>query len=259
MVQQRDEMVTALQQRLRYLLTLKGRPPFRLAGIEMYERLTEVSVCLAAMIEGHADPRLVHMHQGLEDALANVDDMYQDLRQAADWLKTISTVLDSEGTPERSGEVVREQLFASLDTIQDQGRGHPMLSEIAAHLEKTTRRYASGLFHTYDIEDVPRTNNDRESEFRRLIRQFVKTTGQHGATRRLILRSGAWEAIPHPSTMEQTRKAFADVLPDELRQEQDRVRRHRTRFRTHTRSRKQSQKQLNAIQKLWAQLAQRDG
>jgi len=42
--QQQDEIVKVLQQRIRYLLTLKGCPSFRLAGIEMYERLSEVLV-----------------------------------------------------------------------------------------------------------------------------------------------------------------------------------------------------------------------
>jgi hypothetical protein len=31
-----DHIITGLIHRTRYLLTLKGRPPFRLAGIEMY-------------------------------------------------------------------------------------------------------------------------------------------------------------------------------------------------------------------------------
>ncbi len=47
--QQRDDIVTVLQQRIRYLLTLKGRPPFRLAGIEMYDRLSEVNACIQSM------------------------------------------------------------------------------------------------------------------------------------------------------------------------------------------------------------------
>ncbi len=33
---ERDEIITAFKRRVRYLLTLKGRPPFRLAGLEMY-------------------------------------------------------------------------------------------------------------------------------------------------------------------------------------------------------------------------------
>ena len=56
--QQRDEIVTVLQQRIRSLLTLKGRPPFRLAGIEMYDRLSEVNVCLQSMLEMQSDDRL---------------------------------------------------------------------------------------------------------------------------------------------------------------------------------------------------------
>src|SRR6266849_5368273 len=38
-----DEVVTQLFGHTRYLLTLKGRPPFRLAGIETYERLQGVA------------------------------------------------------------------------------------------------------------------------------------------------------------------------------------------------------------------------
>src|SRR5499426_1415497 len=38
-----DAVVTQLLRHTRYLLTLKGRPPFRLAGIETYERLHRVA------------------------------------------------------------------------------------------------------------------------------------------------------------------------------------------------------------------------
>ena len=38
-----DEVITQLFRHTRYLLTLKGRPPFRLAGMETYERLQNVA------------------------------------------------------------------------------------------------------------------------------------------------------------------------------------------------------------------------
>ncbi len=41
---------SAIKRPIRYLLTLKGRPPFCLAGIEMYERLSEISANLEEMI-----------------------------------------------------------------------------------------------------------------------------------------------------------------------------------------------------------------
>ena len=45
------------RRRVRYLLTLKGRPPFGLAGIEMFTRLQELVVCLQELIEYQPEPR----------------------------------------------------------------------------------------------------------------------------------------------------------------------------------------------------------
>jgi hypothetical protein len=38
-----EQIITPLVRHTRYLLTLKGRPPFRLAGLETYERLRSVA------------------------------------------------------------------------------------------------------------------------------------------------------------------------------------------------------------------------
>jgi hypothetical protein len=251
--------VKVLQQRIRYLLTLKGRPPFKLAGIEMYGRLSEVNACIQAMLDMHSDDRLRELQHGLEDALLEVQDTSCDLHQAAKWLEAIAELLDPEGKSARTGEEVREQLFDYLDTIQEQGQDNPVLHDFASHIVKTTKNYAPGLFHTYDIADVPRTNNERESEFRGIIQQVSRTTGQKGATRRFILRSGAWEVIPHPRTLEQTVEAFSSVDPDELQHERTRLSNHRKRFKTHTRSVKQSQKHLEQLKKQWGQLAAQEG
>jgi tRNA-dihydrouridine synthase len=205
------------------------------------------------------EPRLRQLQQGLDKALSEVQGTYHDLRQAADWLEDIARLLDPKDKPERTGKEVQEQLVDYVETIQEQGQDNPVLNTFTSHIDKTTHNYTPGLFYTYDIEDVPRTNNDRESEFRGIIRHVLKTTGQKGETRRIILRSGAWEAIPHPTTIEQTIEALSDVAPEELQRERERVRTHRKRFKTHTRSVKQSQKQLKELQKQWAQLANRDG
>jgi hypothetical protein len=95
--QQRDEIVTSLQQRIRYLLTLKGRPPFRLAGIEMYDRLSEVNAYVQSMVDMYSDDRLRELQHGLEDALSELQDTSCDLHQAAAWLEEIAAVLNPEG------------------------------------------------------------------------------------------------------------------------------------------------------------------
>ena len=251
--QTKDEIVQEVQRRVRYLLTLKGRPPFRLAGIEMFERLSELDSTLSVMLEACHDTRLNALHIGISAALQGVMDTYTELRQAADWLSAISEILDTEDKTERTGEQVKQELFAYIDAIMRQSTGSPVLSELAGRIKKTTDNYAPGLFHTYDVVDLPRTNNDRESEHRRIICRLLKTTGQKGGVRRMIQRSGAWEAIPGIGTLSQTIERLADINPEDLQQERQRVRNHRNRFKTHTRSAKQSQKHLEQLKKLWCE------
>jgi len=252
--QERASIVQDLKRRVRYLLTLKGRPPFRLAGIEMFERLTEVEMCLHELIQHYADPQLVQLRQGLHSALQSVQSDYTDLRQAADWLDHISDILDTEEKPVRSGDEVRQELFIYLDDIRKESQDIPRLHDFYHKIHQTTLNYASGLFHHYDLSSVPRTNNDRESEFRDLNRRLLRTTGQKGLVRRMIQRQGAWELIPHPDSLRDTVIALSQVEQEDFRQERQRVRMHRNRFRLHTRSAKQSQKQLKQLVQRWTAL-----
>jgi hypothetical protein len=70
-----------------------------------------------------------------------------------------------------------------LKEIQIQSSESPRLQAFYKVIVKTTRSYESGLFHGYDIPGLPRTNNDRESEFRDLNRRLLSTTGQKGLVR----------------------------------------------------------------------------
>lgn len=248
------ELETAFKRRVRYLLTLKGRPPFRLAGIEMYERLAEVSTGLAEMLAHAPSACLAQLQQGLNQSLTMFKTDYLNLSQGAAWLHQISDLLDPQDKPDRTGEQVRTALLTYLDELQGQSQNNDVLTQFARQITKTTHNYQPGLFHTYDLPDLPRTNNDRESEFRRLIQQLLRTTGQKGATRRLIQRSGAWELIPRPGSLTETIEGIATVEHQHYKQERTRVRTHRNRFQLHTRSVKQSRKQLQDLKDRWFQL-----
>ena len=253
-VREREAIVQDILRRVRYLLTLKGRPPFRLAGIEMFERLTEVETCLDTMIHHQADPRLVQLRQGLHTALLSIHSDYTDLRQAADWLDHITDLLDPAGKPARSGTEVRQELFVYLDDIRRESQVSPRLHDFCQTIYQTSLNYASGLFHCYDVPGLPRTNNNRESEFRDLNRRLLSTTGQKALVRRIIQREGAWELIPRPNSLRETLYALSHVAPEAFQQEQQRVRHHRNRFRLHTRSAKQSQAQLKQLEQRWCAL-----
>jgi hypothetical protein len=247
-----------LQRRIRYLLTLKGRPPFRLAGIEMFARLAEVKDCLERLTAQHPDPLLSKLHQGLQNALHTFQSDYAILHQAAHWLEEISALLDPQDKPARSGAQVQQALSDYLDQIQVESQTDPQLQGFFHTLQKTTLSYAPGLFHCYDLPGLPRTNNDRESEFRDLNRRLLSTTGQKGLTRRLLQREGAWELIPRPNSPQAIQNALSQVDPVDFQIERQRVREHRRRFRLHIRSPKQSRAQLNQLEQRWAAIFSSD-
>jgi hypothetical protein len=141
-----------------------------------------------------------------------------------------------------------------LSHIETQALLAPRLLEFRAKISKVSQSYASGLFHTYDIPGLPRTNNDRESEFRRLRHRLLRTTGQTGATKHLLLRQGAWELIPRPPSLAETTAAISHVEYDQFLQERQRVRTHRSPFRLHTRSVQQSERQLKKLIQRWKAL-----
>jgi hypothetical protein len=176
------------------------------------------------------------------------------LRQAADWLEHIADLLDPEGKPDRDATQVQQELLSYLDDIDQESQNSPRLRRFCNKIRKTTLNYTPGLFHSYDTPGLPRTNNDRESEFRDLNRRLLSTTGQKGLVKRIIQRVGAWELIPRPGSLRDTVSALSHVDPDEFSQERQRIRQHRARFRLHTRSAKQSRAQLEQLEHRWQAL-----
>jgi hypothetical protein len=251
---ERETIVRDILRRVRYVLTLKARPPLRLAGIEMFERLSEIVACLDTLIQHHAEERLVQLRHGLSQVLTALRPDYVVLRQAADWLHQIADLLDPDDKPARSGAEVRRDLWAYLDRIHTESADRPRLRVFCETIRKVSLSYDAGLFHAYDVAGLPRTNNGRESEFRDLTRRLLSTTGQKGLVRRIIQREGAWELIPRPGTLSDTLAAVSHVDTPSLCQEQQRVRNHRNRFRTHIRSAKQSRAQLRQMQQRWIAL-----
>ena len=87
-----DEVIPQLIRPTRYLLTLKGRPPLRLAGLETYERLQNVAQCSLDLLAERFDPRLAQLYQGLQAALFPLAQTYQDFQQGAAWLRDIAYI-----------------------------------------------------------------------------------------------------------------------------------------------------------------------
>jgi hypothetical protein len=134
-----DEVITQLFRHTRYLLTLKGRPPFRLAGMETYERLQHVAQCSLDLLAERYDPRLAQLYQGLQSALAPFGQTYQACQQGAAWLRDIAYILEPTATDARRGEQVARQLRDYLDTVLRWPKVTPTLYTFGRHLDKVSR------------------------------------------------------------------------------------------------------------------------
>ena len=246
-----DMLVTQLLHRARYLLTLKGRPPERLAGVETYEQLHELAERCALWLNHRHDERLEALQAGLERALAEVAPLACDIATGAGWLKELATILAPATAPAqpRGGEVAAR--LQSYLTQLNQEDCTPWLAELRCHLQKVSASYASGLFHCYDLANVPRTNNTMECLFRDLQHRLLRTMGQRAACRRRLHRLGAWELLPSAPTQAACEDALRSVEPVALAEEQQRLSQHLQRFRLHTRSKRRATAQLDLLEQQW--------
>ncbi len=250
-----EAVVSQLCHHTRYLLTLKGRPPFRLAGLETYQRLHNVVTLSDELLGHHHDPRLAQLNHGLRIALAPFATQYQDLRQGATWLQGIAHILQSPNDHPTTSAQVAHQLRIYLDDLLRQPNVGPRLDALRQHLDTVSRSYWSGLFHCYELAHLPRTNNALESLFRDTLRRLLRTTGQQGLTRRTLHRTGAWELLPHFATQTECCEALRHIPPPQLATEQQRLRRHLERFRLHSRSGRHINAQFDVLRQQWRSIS----
>jgi Transposase, Mutator family len=249
-----EEVITQLLRHTRYLLMLKGRSPFRLAGLETYERLQNVARFSLDLLAQRYEPRLAQLYQGLQSALAPFAQTSQELRHGAAWLRDIAYILEPSPAQPPSAAHVAGQLRGYLDTVLRLPEVTPTLSAFGLHLDKVSRSYWPGLFHCYDVPSVPRTNNELESHFRDTGHRLLRTTGQQGLTQRTLQRQGAWELLPRLPTEGQLLGALCQTPPEDLAQERQRCAAHRQRFRLQSRSLKQTRAQFEQLRQRWSSL-----
>lgn len=253
--QQADDIVTSLLRRARYLLTLKGRPPFCLAGVETYQRLQELAAFASELLAHRHHPQLQQLSRGIGDALAQTVNDYLAVQQGAVWLSGIDRILKPADDGSSTSDSVKLALRTYLDELLSLDNLPSGLDDFCQHLDKVSTSYWPGLFHCYDSQVTPRTNNELESHFRDTQRQLLRTTGQKGQTRRTLERTGAWELLPRPPNEAERFAALRQVESAELEKERQRLRKHLERFRLHTRSTKLANAQFRQLRQQWLALA----
>ena len=144
------------------------------------------------------------------------------------WVHRAAHVLGQEGA---RGARIRRQLSGLLGAMTRHRAKAGALGGAVDHFLKVSRSYWPGLFACYEVEDLPRTNNDLERAFGSHRYHERRATGRKGASPALVLR-GSVRLVAGLATRQRAVQA-SDLAGagrfrwQELRQELDQRRQRR--------------------------------
>ncbi len=126
------------------------------------------------------------LHRLLGRALQKTEALWPALTAAYALLHQAAHVLANH--EDESGQAVRERYQAVLLRMREQQASLGPLSEAISTFLKVTESYWPGLFHCYDVADLPRTNNDLEQCFGAVRYGERRASGRRGAMVALVVR-----------------------------------------------------------------------
>lgn len=117
--------------------------------------------------------------------LAATDAMWPAIRAAYGWVHQAARLLENEDG--LTGSDVRRRMDDLLAEMRDEQATVGTLQPAVAHFLKVSASYWPGLFHCYDIEGLPRTNNAPEQYFGSARYHQRRASGRvHAATATVV-------------------------------------------------------------------------
>jgi len=129
---------------------------------------------------------LSELHRLLARALKKTEAMWPALSKAYALVHQAAHVLANH--EEEGAQAVRERYQKVLTTMREQQACLGPLGEAISTFLKVTESYWPGLFHCYDVADLPRTNNELEQCFGAVRYSERRASGRRGAIAALVVR-----------------------------------------------------------------------
>jgi hypothetical protein len=156
--------------------------------------------------------------------------LWPDVRLAYRWVHQAAHLLSNQD--HCPGVTLKRRLGGLLGAMTWHRAAAGQLAPALAHFLKVSRSYWPGLFHCYEVPDLPRTNNDLEQCFGAHRYHERRATGRKGASPALVMR-GSVQLIAAMATRLRVFAAW-ELAPEEvsewksLRHELDSRRQRRT-------------------------------
>ena len=174
--------------------------------------------------------------------LATTDGMWPAIRTAYAWVHRAARLLENEDA--LTGGEVRRRMDDLLAEMRDEQATVGTLQPAVAHFLKVSASYWPGLFHCYDVEGLPRTNNGQEQFFGSVRYHHRRASGRIRASAGTVVRGsvralaatatrlhhfGEYE-LRHPNPARWTSLRRSLELRQEARRQQGRFRKDPTTY-----------------------------
>jgi len=166
---------------VRSALTEDGRPPLEAPGLKLYQRIAAIGASLTRISEKGGLPReLERMQSFITKGLTETASLWSDVEQGYAWVHRAAHILSNE--EKLSAAQVRHAYERLLAEMEQAPPSSDALITMLSTFCKVTASYWPGLFHCYDLADLPRTNNELEHY---LARYAIMNDERPGESRRL--------------------------------------------------------------------------
>jgi hypothetical protein len=126
------------------------------------------------------------LHRLVNRGLEETADLFAPVEELFGWVYRVAHELSNHDA--RSGSGVRRRWDGLIREMDGLARPRADLSEALGHFVKVSRSYEPGLFHCYDVADLPRTNNDLEQLFGSHRHHERRCSGRKAASAGLVVR-----------------------------------------------------------------------
>jgi hypothetical protein len=162
-------------------------------------------------------PALKQLQHLLTKGLQATATLWPPLQSAYKLVHQAAAILTNES--HHTGAQVRERYLAFIKQMQEQKAALEPLGEAIEHFCHITDNFAAGLFHCYDVEGLPRTNNELEHCFGVARVHERRATGRRGAIPGVVVR-GSVRMMAAVVTRKQTFSA-SELRPSDYRRWRD--------------------------------------
>ncbi len=146
-------------------------------------------------------PALKLLQQLLTKGIKATASLWPPLQSAYQLVHQAAQILANQ--EQHTGTQVRERYLTFVSQMQEQKAKVEPLGEAIEHFCHITDNFAAGLFQCYDVEGLPRTNNELEQCFGVARVHERRATGRRGAIPGVVVR-GSVRVIAAVVTREQS-------------------------------------------------------